>query len=249
MNYLTDDPWNPRHRSAWFLAALPHYDWVFSPRRSNLDDLRRAGCRHVVYVPFAYNPALHFSEPPTTVDEQRQYACDVLFAGGADQDRIPWISALVRAGFHVALYGGYWERYRETRGHTHGHTGMATLRKAIGGARVALCLVRRANRDGHVMRTFETPAIGACMLTEDTPEHREIFGDEGESVIYFQTVDQMVEKLRWLLDHDDERRRLEAAARASIVGGHNTYQDRLTTMLELAGYNIPTFEPTKVLTP
>jgi spore maturation protein CgeB len=105
---------------------------------------------------------------------------------------------------------------------------------AISTAKVALCLVRRANRDGHVMRTFEVPAIGACMLTEDTEEHREIFGEEGKAVVYFRPILEMIEKLRWLLDHDDERQRLAEAAYRLIVNGRNTYKDRLLTMLELA---------------
>src|SRR5262249_24597572 len=53
-NYLTDDPWNPAHRAPWFLRALPLYDHVFSPRRSNIGDLRKHGCPAVSYLPFAY---------------------------------------------------------------------------------------------------------------------------------------------------------------------------------------------------
>jgi hypothetical protein len=43
VNYLTDDPWNPAHHAPWFLRAAPQYDYVFSPRRANLGDLRRLG--------------------------------------------------------------------------------------------------------------------------------------------------------------------------------------------------------------
>ena len=64
-NYLTDDPWNAAHRAAWFLEALPCYDHVFSPRRATLDDLRRAGCPSVHYLPFAYAPDIHHPEEPT----------------------------------------------------------------------------------------------------------------------------------------------------------------------------------------
>jgi spore maturation protein CgeB len=82
------------------------------------------------------------------------------------------------------------------------------------------------------MRTFEVPAIGACMLTEDTQEHREIFGEEGQAVVYFRSKSEMVEKLRWLLGHDHERERLASAAHELITNGRNTYKDRLLQMLE-----------------
>src|SRR5262249_27682881 len=208
---------------------------VFSPRRANMEDLRRLDCPAVSYVPFAYAPELHFPEPSATAEEQARFAAEVVFSGGADCDRVPYMAALIRAGFKVALFGGYWERYRETKANARGYADPQTLRKAIKGAKVALCLVRRANRDGNAMRTFEVPAIGACMLVEDTEEHQEIFGEEGKAVAYFRDVDDMVEKLRWLLAHNDERQRLAQTAHRLITQGKHTYRDRLMTMLALAG--------------
>jgi spore maturation protein CgeB len=246
LNYLTDDPWNPAFRSHWFFTALPLYDIVFSVRRANLPDLARQGCKVVEYVPFGFDPELSFPEPIDRSNEHASLASDILFVGGAERDRVSYMAALIRAGFQVAIYGDNWTNFPETRAHTRGHAAPATLRKATSVAKVALCLVRRANRDGHVMRTFETAAIGACMLTEDTAEHREIFGPEGEAVVYFRTIEEMIAKLRWLLDHSDERRRLAAAAHARIVGGRNTYQDRLITMLRLAGWDPETSEGSDV---
>ena len=232
INYLTDDPWNAAHRAPWFMKSLPLYDQVFSPRKANLVDLQRLGCRKVSFLPFAYAPELHYPEPAINENEKGRFAADIVFVGGADADRIDYLRALVHTGLAVALYGGYWDRYSENRAVWRGHADPPTLRKAITGTKVALCLVRRANRDGHVMRTFEVPAMGTCMLTEDTQEHREIFGEDGQAVVYFRTTSEMVEKLRWLLDHDDERKRLAAAAHALITTGCNTYQDRLLQMIE-----------------
>lgn len=235
VNYLTDDPWNPAHRAGWFLDALPEYDIVFSPRRSSLEDLHGLGVPTIHYLPFAYDPHLHFPEPPATAEEQQHYDAEIVFIGTGDRDRVPLIAALTQQKFHVSLYGSYWERFRSTRPFTHGQADVSILRRATAGARVALCLVRRANRDGHVMRSFEIPAIGACMLVEDTVEHREIFGADGEAVAYFRTIDEMIAKLRWLLDHDDVRRRLALAAHRRIVGGNHTYRDRLLAILNMVG--------------
>jgi hypothetical protein len=234
LNYLTDDPWNPTHRAPWFLRALPQYDYVFSARRVTLGQLRGLGCPSACYLPFAYAPKLHFPESPANELERKQFASDILFAGGADRDRVPYMAALIQAGFDVALYGGYWERYPQTADFTHGHVDPQTLRKAVSAAKVSLCLVRRANRDDNVMRSFELPAMGACMLTEDTDKHREIFGDDGEAVAFFRTREEMVEKLHWLLAHDEERNRLKSAAHRVVTTGGNSYGDRLQTMLQQA---------------
>jgi spore maturation protein CgeB len=234
VNYLTDDPWNPSHRAPWFMDAMRQYDWIFSTRTANVEDLERHGCSRVAYLPFGYTPALHYADPPGTSQEQERFAADIVFAGGADPDRIPLMARLIREGFNLALYGGYWDRYSETKHMARGHADPATLRKALRGAKVALCLVRRANRDGSAMRTFEVAAIGACTLAEYTPEHRQILGEDGEAVVYFRSPEEMVSRLRWLLAHEEERHRLGVAVRARITSGRNTYKDRLETMLTLA---------------
>lgn len=229
--YLTDNPWNPAHRAPWFMKALPFYDQVFSVRRSNIEELRQIGCQQVSYLPFAYAPEIHYLESPVNEEEKNRFNFDIVFIGGADRNRVPYLSALIRQGFKLGLYGNYWDRFKETSAHANGSADPQTMRLAVGGAKVALCLVRQGNRDGNSMRTFEIPAIGACMLTEDTNEHREIFGEEGKAVIYFSSISEMIEKFRWLLNHESERKRLSVSAHQLIVNGRNTYQDRLANML------------------
>ncbi len=229
-NHLTDDPWNPAHRAAWFLEALPAYQIVFSPRRANLDDLRALGCRQVHYLPFAYAPHIHFPEQAQG-QERSQFDCDVLFYGGADRDRLPYVLALINGGLKVHLYGGYWDRYAGTRPYFKGHADPATLRKAVAGARVTLCLVRRANRDGHVMRSFGVPAMAGCMLTEDTPEHGALLGADGEATVYFRDPEELIAKVKWLLANPENRRRLARTAHERITQGGHSYADRLRVML------------------
>ena len=233
LNFLTDDPWNSAHRNRWFLDALPAYDVVFTPRRSNLSDLTHAGCRDVRYLPFGYSPDQHYPEVNQDPARLRELQCDILFVGGADWDRVPLIAALIGAGFKVALYGGYWERYPETRALARGIADPARLRQVSAAAGVTLVLVRRANRDGHVMRTLEAAACRVCLLVEDTQEHRSFFGPEGECVAYFDSVPRMIEQARRLLADESLRLRLAGAAYQRVVvdGGH-TYADRLRTMLE-----------------
>ena len=163
--------------------------------------------------------------------EIKQFSSDLLFIGGADSDRWDLICPMIRAKINLALYGGYWERFPEAKPYVKGLASPDAMRKAVGGAKVTLCLVRRANRDGHSMRTFELPAMGGCLLTQDTQEHRDIFGPEGNATVYFKNSAEMIEKLRWLLANEPERNRLATAAQKIIVNGKQTYQHRLETIL------------------
>jgi spore maturation protein CgeB len=70
------------------------------------------------------------------------------------------------------------------------------------------------------------------MLAEDTAEHRQIFGSEGEAVAYFRTPAEAADRARALLADPAERARLSKAVQARVVGGAHTYRDRLRSILE-----------------
>jgi spore maturation protein CgeB len=230
VNYSTDDPWNPAVRSNWHLRALPFYDLVFSPRRSNLDDFRRLGCVKVHYLPFGYDESL-FASAANSSDTS---VYDILFVGGADADRAAFLTEFMRYGLPVAVAGGYWERYPGFRANALGTKPPEVIRALTAAAKVNLCLVRRGNRDGHVMRSFEIAAAGGCMLAQDTDEHREIFGPEGEAVGYFRDAKEAAQRARALLCDLPGRERLATRLHRCIAGGAHTYADRLATMLGIA---------------
>lgn len=233
-NYSTDDPFNPVHLAGWFVATLPEYDFVFTPRRANEAELQASGCGQVIHEPFAYAPEIHFPEEPAGPDELARFSSDVFFAGAADADRVPIFSALIREGLKVSLYGLKWHQYRDTRESALGHADAQTGRKAAAGAKLALCLVRRANRDGHSMRSFELPAMRACMVVEDTAEHREMFGPAGQAVEYFGNTEELIRAVNRLIGDEVARIRLAEACHGRICGGRNTYKDRLADMLSHA---------------
>jgi hypothetical protein len=229
--WLTDDPWNPLHLSRRFLNSLPHYGWIFTPRRSNLDQLNALAPDRVSYLPFGYDPRYFGPVPPG------EFLHDVFFAGGADQGRAVLIGGLLHAGLDVSFYGAYWNRFAETRGKSSGYAEPHELSTLIARSRVALCLVRRSNRDGHSMRTFEIGAVGAPLLAEDTDEHREILGDEGITALYFGSADEMVRKCQWMIEHTDETRMMGIRLAAKIGTTANSYGNRFKTILSTLGHS------------
>jgi spore maturation protein CgeB len=72
------------------------------------------------------------------------------------------------------------------------------------------------------------------MLVEDTQEHQELFGADGEAVVYFESVPEMLDKVRWLLNHPEARSRLRSAVRRLVREGEHTYRDRLAIILQSA---------------
>lgn len=231
INYSTDDPWSPRHAARWFFRAIKEYDVVATPRSGTIADFRRLGVRRVAHVPFAYCPEAH--RPDQGVVEDLS-AGDVFFAGGCDEDRLPFFQGIVKAGLRPMLYGAYWDRHPEVRRFYRGFASLADMATLHAKTPVSVCLVRRANRDEHVMRTYEAAAMSGCLAMEDTPAHRQLFGADGERVVYFHDPDSLVEACQRLLADRGLRQRLRFAARQAVVGGRNTYADRLEQMLAVA---------------
>lgn len=230
INYSTDDPWNRNLASKWHFDSLPDYDLVFTPRRANVDDLRRIGCANVRYLPFGYDPEV-FNSP---ANAQEHGAPDVLFVGTADRDRAEFMRGFAESGLRLALVGGYWDRFPGLRRYALGVKSPREICALSAAAKVNLCLVRRANRDGHVMRSFEIPAIGGCMIAEDTAEHRDIFGADGDCVRYFTDRQSAAELAKRLIEAPAERWRMAAALHNRVANEANTYRARLATMLQAA---------------
>ncbi len=228
VNYATDDPLNPRVSTRDLIEAIPLYDLYACTKRTIMADVAKAGCPHVVYMPFAYKPTVHFPEPPETVEEHRRFDSDVAFIGGCDRDRVPFFRALVKAmpDLKLVLYGSFWNRSLSLRPYWRGLALGRDFRMALGGTKIAINLVRRTNRDGHVMRSFEIPACGGFMLAERTDEHLELFS-EGEEAAYFGSPEEMIDMIRYYLGHESERQRIKDAGRRKVTSGKHAYADRL----------------------
>ncbi len=235
VNWATDDPFNRADNSRELLKSIPLYDLYVCTKKDIMSDVRSAGCENVVYARFGYKPEVHFPEAPATDDERKRFACDVMFAGGCDEHRVEYFEALLRAmpGLRLHLHGMYWDRARVLRPYARGMAMARDYRLAVGGAKIAVNLVRRANRDDHVMRTFEIPACGGFMLTERSSTHAELFSEDNDAA-FFGTPDELAAMVRGYLARDEDRARIAAAGHHRVTQGRHTYADRLAEIIDAA---------------
>ena len=235
VNYATDDPFNRRLGTPELIQSIPQYDLFASTKRAIKADLVGAGARDVRYFRFGYKPTVHYPEPPATASERERFDAEVAFVGEGDADRRPFFEALIEAIPHLrlALYGGLWNQDRRLRKYFRGSVRGRDYRMALGGARIVVNLVRRENRDDHVMRTFEAPACGAFVLHERTESHLEIF-EEGREAAFFDSREELVDKVRYYLAHDRERERIRQAGHIRTVTEGHSYGHRLQEIIHTA---------------
>jgi spore maturation protein CgeB len=176
---------------------------------------------------------VHFPESAASEAERSKFESDVAFIGGCDNDRAPIFLALLKAipKLNLALYGGQWNRWPSLRRYWRGFATGREFRLAVSGAKIAVNLVRRANRDDHVMRSFELPACGAFMLAERTAMHDKLLPPEA-NVDYFGSTDELIGKVRYHLAQQRQANSPRLGL-SEVLQGH-TYTRRLIEFLSLA---------------
>lgn len=238
IGYSPDDMMNRNMSSQFFRRTLPFYDVFFTTKTYNVAELRDLGCRRVIFVPNAYDPATH--RPLARAGGG--LGVDVGFIGTYEPDRANLLGRLAGGGVPVVIRGNLWEPMKRL-----GIPGVTfqpaviedDYAEAILATRINLAFLRKSNRDLQTTRSVEIPACGGFMLAERTEEHQELFA-EGVEAAYFDGVEELIAKTKHYLAHEEERARIAHAGLARCLRDDYSYAGRLRAALEEAGFAIPT---------
>jgi len=246
--YCNDDMFNPANRTFTFEGAVRQADCLITTKSFNVPEFLRAGARRVLYQPNAFDPAIHFSARPSPADVEAM-AGDVAFVGTFRPDRADYLAEVVRRLHErtVNVWGGGWEKMRRAV-YWHRRRRWAPLRRRIRGGelwcedmgkaiqanKIALGLLYHVNRDLHTSRSFEIPACGGFMLAQRTAEHQEYFEEDREAV-YFGALDELIDKARYYLRHDDARLAIARAGHVRCLKSGYRYVDRARSLLSALG--------------
>ena len=218
---------------------LPYFDLIFQP--ANLaDGLRAAGATgRIEYIPIGIDPEVHHPVP-LTAEEQQRYGADVCFIGGLSgrfhAARRAMVEYAIENGVNIKVWGGYREHFvgspilRVWQGQIWGEEQV----KALCAAKIGL----NFHVDHHAgeldrglnLRAFELAACGVFQLLQRVPSVGEFF-EEGEEIVCFETKEEMLDKIRYYLAHESERRQIAEAARKRVLREH-TWAHRVVRMTQ-----------------
>jgi spore maturation protein CgeB len=83
------------------------------------------------------------------------------------------------------------------------------------------------------LRDFEAPMSGAFYMVEEFDELAEFF-EPGKEIVFFTTPEDLLEKARYYLRHEAQRRRIRAAGLRRARAEH-TWQDRFRMVFREMG--------------
>jgi spore maturation protein CgeB len=144
---------------------------------------------------------------------------------------------LARNGVRVRIWGTRWEswsrRHREPNLLIEGCALVGEeYVKAICASKIALCFLRKMNRDQQTSRTMEIPACATLMLAERTTEHQRLF-EEGCEAEFFSSPQELLQKVNYYLGHDPEREAIAVAGRRRCIQSGYSHHERLEYMFSV----------------
>ena len=234
-----DDPFGRSNLREYrlLLKALPKYDGYHVNRECNLAEATALGAKRARVLMMYYIPWLHY---PCSLTEQEKtdFGSDVVFAGHMEPGlRIDCLTKVVRDGIRCRIFGGetgwgsnlprdVYEKVRpipNVRG--------ADYRKALCAGKIGTCFFSKWNRDQYTNRSWEIPACGVFLLSERTPAMQGLYC-EGKEAEFFDSPEEFMDKVKFYLRSEKERKRIAAAGYARVVGSGNDIYSRMRQWLE-----------------
>lgn len=203
------------HRSRHFIASLPLYDVAITTKEWEVDAYKKAGAKRVILTYQGYDR--RFCPRAIGHAEWERFGSDVCFIGHQERHYAKKIEALLSLGLKLRIWGPGWPRYARMHSWAKGVAGDGLWGEgyatALASAKIALGLLSKQIPETSTTRTFEIPAMGTFLLAERTAVHQQLF-DEGKEAEFFSSDEEMVDKIRFYLEHDEARETIAAAGRA-----------------------------------
>ena len=227
-----DDMYATHGHSLWYRAGLCYYDVVFSTKTYNLAELKLFGAKETKLFLDSYDEKIHKPMNVTEVERER-FSCDIGAIGAFEKERAESLLHLAEHGIQVNVWGNGWGGMVDL------HPNLAVKNeflfgedysKAICATKINLNFLRKINRDEVTSRSVEIPACGGFMLGERTPRHLEFF-EEGKEAEYFGSNREMLEKVRYYLENNEDREKIARAGRERCLASGYSMRSQLAQML------------------
>ncbi len=237
-NWQTDDYFSPTLSSTLAIESIPLYDCIFVHARQNLEALRRVGARRAEYLPLGADPTLY---QPIDKTVRPVYDADVLYIGIRRPDREDTLSRLVADGspYRLHVRGGRWtrvSRWSVLRPYVVGEMVPWTqYADVLHRAKISIALLTRFDTGIRVapLRIFEIAAAGGFLLAERGRGEVGEFFDEDKEMACFGDVEEMRAKIKYFLQHDDERLAIAVAGQRRAVAEDYFYTSRMRRMMDV----------------
>jgi spore maturation protein CgeB len=221
------------------INVAPHYDYIFCQGTEAVELLNHAGIISVRWLPVACDAS---QQRPVELSpkEKRDYGNDVVFVGSYYPNRAELFERLT--DFDLGIWGPGWEKLHSDsplRRFLKGGPLKPELWLKIYSASKIVLAAHYRDPEGRFPvyqaspRIFEAMACGTLVISDNQRDVFSLFKD-GEHLIGFDHPDDLVEKIRYYLEHPEERKEIARRGRQEVLQNH-TYIHRIEKLLSVVG--------------
>ena len=223
------------------IDVAPFYDHIFCQGTEAIKLLNHVGIKGAHWLPVACDPSQH-KPVELSVEEEKLYGNDVVFVGSYYPNRSELFENLL--DFEFAIWGPGWEklnvksRLREcVKG---AQTKPTEWSKIYSASKIVLASHYQDPQNRFPVyqaspRVFEALACGAFVISDDQRDVFSLFKN-GEHLICFDHPGDLVEKIRYYLDHSVEREQIAQQGRREALNNH-TYVHRIEKLFSIVSQN------------
>jgi spore maturation protein CgeB len=216
--------------------SLKFYEWVLfcDPNHVSPDLLKQINRYET--LTFGCYPVVHRSVR-LTADEKQKFGIDLCFIGNSHFEgsiRYETIRTILDSFIDIRCWGVDWRNTSVFKEYP------ASFRNAVYGEDMvkvynASKIAFNINGDYPYLnvRNFEAPACGICTITSMV-EGLENWFVPGQEVVVYTSVQELIEKIKYYLSHDEERESIALAGQRRAHRDH-TLQKRFSELLRIVG--------------
>lgn len=150
----------------------------------------------------------------------------------ANIERVAVLNLLAEK-YDVTLYTGSREAAEKTLQNVNigpvVETGKATS-LVYAGSRINLNIALKGIEQGTPQRVMDVMGAGGFVLSSYCLETAELF-EEDKEIVFFKTPEELMKKVDYYLEHDEERRQIARAGHAKVISRY-TYNKKIRELLE-----------------
>ena len=235
--YNNDNPfatYYPRYFWRNYIKSIKHADMTYIYRKNNIEDCIKHGAKKIELLRAYYIESRNY-----LIDEKDKISVpDVLFLGHQEADeRQEYIKALLDEKIYVGVPESAWSNFEK------GNPYLILLKDTqnlyntmLNSTKIAIVFLSKINHDTYTRRCFEIPVTQTLMVAPYTADIADMFQESKEVVLYKNKQD-FVEKIKYFLEHDKERKNIANAGYRRVLSDGHEASDRVRQIVDNFEYD------------
>ncbi len=211
-----------------YVEYMKENDYFFSFCKGNIEKLRSLGI-NAHYIREGYHPG-YYEEIPVNAFEKRKFGSDVVFIGSIGSkdyhtERVPLLQYLIERGVDMKIYGDIFKDGNVTPEILDKHTKYKVINDyhsiVVSSSKVNLGIDGWPDVElSQSARMYRVMASGGFYLTSYVKGLEKIF-KIGEELDVYHNKEECLEKIKYYLEHDEEREKIAKAGMKKIQETNN----------------------------